>query len=776
MTTETASQSVHRVEREIQGRTIAFESGLIAKQANGACTVRMGETVVFAAATAGEVRPVDFMPLMVDYREKTSAAGKFPGGFIKRESRPGDTQTLVARLTDRPLRPLFPENWIYDTQVLCQVFSFDQENPTDALVMNAASAAVHVSDITFAGPVGSLRVGRADGAFIAFPTHEQIDESDLDLIVSATREGIIMVEAGADEISEEDMLAAFEFALPHIQTLIEMQEELRERAGRQKKDWELRGMPENLYPKVKEYEGKIRDMYFTPGKKAWNDAFRAIRKEMLDTLCPKDADGKPVPGSPKESDLQKAWEKLTDEVVRDFALQGKRADGRGLDEVRPISVEVGLLPRTHGSALFTRGETQALVTTTLGTGDDEQIIDGLQEEYSKNFMLHYYFPPFSVGETKAIRGPGRREIGHGALAERALLPVMPEEEKFPYTVRVISDIMESNGSSSMASVCGGALALMDAGVPIRKPVAGVAMGLIYEDDDRVAILTDIIGSEDAHGDMDFKVAGTEDGITALQMDLKAAGIPMTIVRKALAQAHEGRMHILGRMRDVIAEPRSEMSKYAPRHVALKINPEKIGLIIGPGGKTIRGMEEESGATIEVEDDGSVMIYAASLEELEKAESMVKLLTEELSIGTIYKATVVSIKDFGAFVDLEGRGREGLVHVTEITDAYVDRVDDYLERGMEVEVKLISREDSGKYRFSLKAARQERGQEPLGRLDGQPPKPRPERSDRGGDRRFRDSRPRGGSRGGPRGGPRGGGRDRGGPPRREGGGGKDPRDF
>ena len=740
--------SAKKIEGLVQDKKIVFESGWLAKQANGAVMIQMGETQVFVAATAGGKRDLGFMPLMVDYREKAVASGKFPGGFMKRESRPGDHETLISRLTDRPIRPLFPEGWIYDTQVLCQVWSYDDENPTDVLVLNGASAALHISDIPWAGPVGSVRVGRVGGNFVANPTTSEQKESDINLIISGTREGFVMVEAGMKEVPEADVLAAFEFAQGQIQNLIDLQDKLREAVGKEKKDWGLPKFPEDVLQKVREgYEGKLREVFFISGKQTRSTAIRGVKDKMKEALCPKDEQGVPVPGNPSEKDVSKAWDRMMDSVVREYVLQKRRSDGRGLEDIRAIDIQVGLLARTHGSALFTRGETQAIVTTTLGTKQDEQIVDGMAEEYSKRFMLHYNFPPFSVGETKPIRGPGRREIGHGGLAERALEPLLPSEDDFPYTVRVVSDILESNGSSSMATVCGGTLAMMDAGVPIRKPVAGIAMGLVYESDDNFAILTDILGSEDAHGDMDFKVAGSEDGITALQMDLKAGGIPMPIVEKALAQAKTARLHVIGKIQEALAEPRKDLSRYAPRLVVVNIDQEKIGLIIGPGGKTIRAMEEESGANIEIDDDGKILISSKDLASLDKARDMVKQLTEDLDIGGIFKAKVVSIKNFGAFVGLEGRADEGLVHVTEITDAYVDRVEDYLERGMPVEVKLLSREDSGKYRFSIKAARQEKGEPVLGRLDGQPPQARSERG--GGERGFRDSRPRGG-RGGDRG--------------------------
>ncbi len=746
------SQS-HRVETEIGGRKFVFESGHMARQADGAVMASCGETLVLAACICGAERNVDFFPLQVDYREKMSAAGRFPGGFIKREGRPTNKEILTARLCDRPLRPLFPDGFFGDLQVLLNVFSADQQNDPDIVAMNAASAALLVSDLPFQGPVGSVRVGLVADRFILNPLASELKESTLDLVISGTKDGVIMVEAGAKEIGEERMLQAFEFAMPSIRALIDAQLRLQELAGRPAGKYDVHPFPQALYEKIRgKYAAEIKAVFFTKVKRERNRKFEEIARKAADEMVEKDVTGAPKADSAR--DVGRAFARLEDDIVREYAVEGRRADGRGLKEVRPISIQLGLLPRTHGSSLFTRGETQALCSTTLGTQSDEQIVEGLDEEYSKRFTLHYLFPSFSVGEVKPIRGPGRREIGHGALAERALEAVLPEESVFPYTVRVMSDILESNGSSSMATVCGGCVAMMDAGVPLKAPVAGVAMGLVQEKG-KVAILTDILGSEDAHGDMDFKVAGTEKGITALQMDLKAAGISMEITRQAMADAREARLSILGRMHEAIAAPRRELSPHAPRLERIMINPEKIGLLIGPGGKTIRDIEARTGAIIEINEDdsGEVLIASKDRAALEKARAIIEGLTQELKVGTIYPAKVVSHKDFGAFCEITGTGQDGLVHVTEISDARGIRVEDYLKVGMEVEIKMVSADPQGRNRFSIKAARMERNQPQLGPLPGVTPAPAGPPG--GGEQRFRGSRPPGG--------PRGGGRPFGGPP-------------
>jgi len=765
------SQS-HRVEADLgDGRKFVFESGWIAKQANGACMATLGETMVLAASVAGPAREdTDFFPLTIDYREKMAAAGRFPGGFIKREGRPSTKEILTSRLCDRPLRPLWPDGYFMDVQVLLNVYSADQVNDPDIVAMNAASASLLVSDLPFQGPVGSVRMGLIGDRFIVCPTGAEVKESRLDLVISGTKDGIIMVEAGSREITEEEMLAAFEAAQAPIQALINAQIKLKELAGKPLAEVKAAPFPEAIAAKIREkFLGEMKKAFFIKIKRDRNKAFSDIGKRIFDEMIPKDSSGRPVPGSPTKVDVSRAHERVVDELVRGYVMENTRADGRGLKEIRPITIQLGLLPRTHGSVLFTRGETQALVCTTLGTSSNEQIVEGLDEEYSLRFMLHYNFPNFSVGEVKPIRGPGRREIGHGALAERALEAVVPGTEEFPYTIRLISDILESNGSSSMASVCGGCLAMMDAGVPVKAPVAGIAMGLVQEKG-KVAILTDILGSEDAHGDMDFKVAGTEKGITALQMDLKAAGISMAITKQALAEAKEGRLFILNKMKEAIAAPRAEMSPYAPRMVRIMIPSDKIGMLIGPGGKTIRELEARTGCVIEINDDDSGEVLLASKDKaaLDACKAIIEGMTQELKVGMIYPAKVVSLKDFGAFCEIAGTGQDGLVHVSEITEQRGIQVADYLKVGLEVDIKMVAADPQGRNRFSIKAARQEKGLPPLPRLDGAsappPGAPVPAGAPQGGPpggQRFRDSRPpRPAGPGGP------GGRPPGGPPRRE----------
>ena len=741
----------HRVEAEVGGRTFVFESGLMAKQANGACMATYGETQVLAATACGGERPgTDFFPMTVDYREKMSAAGRFPGGFIKREGRPTTKEILTSRLTDRPLRPLFPDGFYKDIQVLLSVLSADQVNDPDIVAMNAASAALMVSDLPFKGPVGSVRIGLVGENLVCNPTSEELKESSLDLIISGTQNGIIMVEAGAREVSEEQLLQSFEFAQAPIKALIDAQIKLKEIAGRPEGEFGVKPFPEELYKKMKaKYTPDMEKVFFTKVKRERNKAFSEISERIHAEYSPNDEHGNPVAGAASKVDVNRAKDRVVDDLVRGYAVDAKRADGRGLKEIRPISIDLGVLKRTHGSSLFTRGETQALCSVTLGTKKNEQIVEGLDEEYSMKFLLHYNFPSFSVGEAKPNRGPGRREIGHGALAERAIEAVMPSPEDFPYTVRIISDILESNGSSSMATVCGGVMALMDAGVPLKAPVAGIAMGLVQEND-KVAILTDILGSEDAHGDMDFKVAGTEKGITSLQMDLKDAGISMEITRQALVEAKEARLFVLGKMREALPEPRTEMSEYAPRLERIMINPDKIGLLIGPGGKTIRELEAKTGCVIEIngDDSGEVVIASKDRKALDHCKGLIEGMTQDLKVNTIYPGKVVSLKDFGAFCEIGGTGQDGLVHVSEITEQRGIQVADYLAPGMDVEVKMISSDPQGRNRFSIKAARQDRGEPQLGPLPGRPA------TAPGGEQRFRDSRP-------PRGGRGPGGRGRGG---------------
>ncbi len=738
-----SSPSPQRVEVDLAGKKFFFESGWLAKQANGSVMAGLEETYVLAATVAGPERgTMDFFPLQVDYREKMTAAGRYPGGFIKREGRPTTKEILTSRLSDRPIRPLFPEGYFADLQVYLNVFSADTDNDPDIVGMNAASAALHVSDLPFQGPVGSVRVGLINGGYVLNPTYSEIKESLLDLIISGTKDGIIMVEAGSKEINEDQMLGAFDFALPFINQLIDAQNKLRELAGKPKAEAKIHAFPQELFDAMKEkYRGDMVENFFIKVKKERSDAFSAIKEKVTEEYMKTDEAGNPLPDSPAKSDLNRAWYQLLDEVVREFAIDGKRSDGRGLKDIRPIHIQLGLLPRTHGSAVFTRGETQALVTATLGTKSNEQLVEGLGEPYSDRFLLHYNFPSFSVGETKPIRGPGRREIGHGDLAWRGVKPVLPSEEDFPYTIRALSDILESNGSSSMATICGAVLAMMDAGIPLKAPVAGIAMGLIQEND-KVAILTDILGSEDAHGDMDFKVAGSEKGITALQMDLKAAGISMEIVRQAVAEARTARLHILDSMKEAIAEPRTQLSKHAPRLEQIKIDPEKIGLVIGPGGKMIREIEAVSGAKIEINEDnsGRITIASADGKSLEKAATMITNLTEDLKVGKIYQSKVVSIKDFGCFCEILGKSQDGLVHVTEMTDERGIRVEDYVSMGMEIEVKVLASDPQGRTRFSIKEARRDKELPSLPRLDGKPTPPPGPRPGGGGGGRFNASRP------------------------------------
>jgi polyribonucleotide nucleotidyltransferase len=703
----------------------------------------LGETMVLGASVAGPAREgTDFFPLTVDYREKMSAAGRFPGGFIKREGRPSTKEILTARLCDRPIRPLWPDGYFMDVQVQLGVYSADQVYDPDIVAMNAASASLLVSDLPFQGPVGSVRVGLIGGRYIICPTQAEIKESALDLVISGTKDGVIMVEAGARQISEEEMLGAFEAAQAPIRKLIDAQLELKKLAGRPLGKFDVQPFPDAVVQKIRsKFSEDLKKAFFIKIKRERNTAFSDLKKKVFEAMMPVDPKGDPLPDNPTKVDVVRAYDRVMDELVRGYAIENVRADGRTLRDIRPIDIGLGVLPRTHGSALFTRGETQALVTATLGTSKNEQIVEGLDEEYSMRFMLHYNFPNFSVGEVKPIRGPGRREIGHGALAERALEAVMPSEQDFPYTVRIVSDILESNGSSSMATVCGGCLALMDAGVPIQAPVAGIAMGLVQEKG-KVAILTDILGSEDAHGDMDFKVAGTEKGITALQMDLKAAGISMEITKDALSQAREARLHVLGRMREAIGTPRTELSAYAPRLVRIMIPSDKIGMLIGPGGKTIRELEARTGCVIEINDDdsGEVLLASRNKESLDQCKAIIEGMTQELKVGAIYPAKVVSLKDFGAFCEIGGTGQDGLVHVTEITDARGIRVEEYLKVGMDVEVKMVNADPQGRNRFSIKAARQEKNLPQLTALPGVTPSPA---GGPGGEQRFRDSRPGGG---------------------------------
>jgi polyribonucleotide nucleotidyltransferase len=658
-----AERKVVRFETEIGGRSLSIEAGRVAEQAAGAVFVRYGDTMVLATVVASsEVREgQDFFPLTVEYEEKMYAAGKIPGGFIKREGRPSDNAILVARLTDRPLRPLFPKGFYNEVLVQVTVVSTDQENEPDTLSIIGSSAALILSGLPFDGPVGAVKVGFIDGEFVANPSAHELADSKLDLTVAGTEDAVMMVEAGAWELTEAQMLEAVKFGQSELQKTIAIQKLLAEAMNVQKMPFTPPVTDESFKESVKVWLGeRLRAAVRNSNKQARVEATDNLRRETLTSFQEGIEDA-----TEKETRIkatEKAFDSLLKQEVRNAILtEGIRPDGREVDEIRPIDIEIGILPRTHGSALFQRGQTQALGVTTLGTSGEEQVLDGLGMEESKRFMLHYNFPPFSTGEVKRLRGPSRRDIGHGALAERSLAPVMPDEKDFPYTVRVVSEILSSNGSSSMATVCAGSLSLMDAGVPISKPVAGVAMGLITGENDLWKVLTDIQGIEDALGDMDFKVAGTTDGVTGLQMDIKTKGITFEIMEKAFAQAKAGRLFILGKMNEVLGITRTELSPFAPRIVSIKINPEKIGALIGPGGKTIRGIVEETGAKIDVQEDGTVFVASVDGESAKNAIRRIEALTKEAEIGAIYLGKVVRIMPYGAFVEIMP-GKDGLVHI------------------------------------------------------------------------------------------------------------------
>lgn len=686
---------------------MTIETGRLAKQAAGSVVVSYGGTSVLVTCVHSKPRPgIDFFPLTVDYREKTFAAGKIPGGFFKREGRPTTKEILTCRLIDRPIRPLFPKEFQMDTSVQCMVVSADQQNDSDILAMIAASAALSISEAPFLGPTGSVRIGLVDGEFVINPTWTELASSDLDLVVSGTRDAVTMVEAGANELSEEKVLEAIDFAHEVIKDVIEIQDQLVSQCGRSK----LKPEPGPDHSALKaELKGKyyhlMPDALRTVGKLERKQATKELITKCLDEVAPEPEDGAELPADQPERRLVKSLlGELTDEVERGMILDGTRTDGRSHTDIRELAMEVGFLPRVHGSALFTRGETQSICTVTLGTRSDEQIIDGLGEEVKEKFMLHYNFPSYCVGETWPNRGPKRREIGHGALATRALRAVLPDKIEFPYTIRIVSDITESNGSSSMATVCGGTLALMDAGVKIRQPVAGIAMGLVVEGD-RHAILSDILGSEDHNGDMDFKVAGSQQGITALQMDIKVSGVSKEVMTQALAQAKEGRIHLLRQMLKTLDRPREEVSPYAPKFITIQIRPEQIGIVIGPGGKMIKAIQEETGATIDIEDTGLVNIWATSVAGARKAEEKIGALTEEVTPGRGYEGKVVSIKDFGCFVEVLP-GQEGLVHVSELGSGYVAKVSDVVSIGDIIKVKCIGIDNQGRIKLSKKAAEEQ----------------------------------------------------------------------
>ncbi len=738
----------HRVTTEIGGLEFSIEMGKVATQADGAAYVSYGDTVVLATACAlKEPREgIDFFPLTVDYRENTYAAGKIPGGFFKREGRPTEKEILTSRLIDRPLRPLFPEGFSNEVQVIALVLSADKENDPDVMSITGASAALYCSPIPFDTPIAGVRVGLMDGQFVANPPFTKLKDSSLNLIVAGSEDAIVMVEAGAHQIAEDTMIEALDFAHENIRKLIALQKELYALIQPVKREFAKPVVDQAEYARIEHaYSQAISEALHLKGKLNSYGRLDEIEKEIVNAIPEGEAEHRAKAGSIFQHIMEKIFRR---EILDDRV----RPDGRRFDEVRPISVEVSLLPRTHGSALFTRGETQALVTATLGTADDEQRMDTLEGESFKRFMLHYNFPPFSVGEVKPLRGPGRREIGHGALAERSILPVMPSEEAFPYTVRVVSDILESNGSSSMATICGGILALMDAGVPIAAPVAGVAMGLVKEGE-KYAILTDIAGAEDHYGDMDFKVAGTAQGITGLQMDIKIGGITRQIMAEALAQAKEGRLFILQRMVDSLGAPRSEISPYAPRIITIQIPKDKIGAVIGTGGKVIRGITEQTGVRIDIEDDGKVNIASTDTDSAQKAIRMIEDLVMEAEVGKTYLGTITRLVDFGAFVEIFP-GTEGLLHISEVADYRVEDINNELKLGEQILVKVLSIEPPNKIRLSRKAVLREAAGLPPAESSPRPPRrgDRPHGGGGGRDRGGRDRErrpPSGGGSGGRR---------------------------
>ena len=749
------------VERTIGGKVLSIETGHLAKQASGSVVVRIGDTMTLVAVVTAPGREgLDFFPLQVDYREKTYAAGKFPGGFIKREGRPTTKEILTSRLIDRPIRPLFPEWFRNEVQIQAGPISADRQNDADVPSMIGASAALMLAQAPFLGPIGAIRLGRVDGQLIAFPTALELEDSDLDLIVASTESRIVMIEGFGEELPENEMGDAIMEAHRLNQEIIALQNELVEAVGLP--------IPAQPATAVDPLRATIYERYAEPLRQAKQIILKAERnsavKAILETATKDLVPAAPAPeGESTEPPatalrVKTAFTAVEERIVRELILDGKRPDGRGHKDLRPIKCEVGLLPRAHGSALFQRGETQALVTTVLGTGADEQRVDGIMDEYSKKFMLDYNMPHFAVGEVRPIRGPGRREIGHGALAERSVAPILPGPARFPYTIRVISDILESNGSSSMASVCGATLSLMDAGVPISDPVGGISIGLVEDEaSGRHILLTDIIGDEDHYGDMDFKVAGTQRGVTGIQLDLKNHGITEEIVRETLTQAHEARLEILRAMLRAIKRPRDEISANAPRLIQIQINPEKIGLVIGPGGKTIRRLQEETGAKIDIEDTGVVTLSSLEAAGAEAARDKIVAMTEGVQIGRIYEGRVTSIKDFGAFVEILP-GKDGLVHISELSDGYVASVGEVCRIGDPMLVKAIAVDDQDRVKLSRKAALAERGEpdEFAGRT-------RPPGSSGGGDTRGPGGPPRGrgGERGGYQGGDRGGYGDRGG---------------
>jgi polyribonucleotide nucleotidyltransferase len=693
-----SSDAVTTVSVEIAGSEISFETGRMAKQASGAVVVRQGDTMVLATAVAGSLRDVDFLPLTVDVEERMYAAGKIPGSFFKREGRPGEKGTLTARMIDRPIRPLFPKEWRYDTQLVAIPLSIDHQHPYDILAMNGASAALMISDIPLPTPVGAVRIGKIDGNFVVNPNEADMlpdaeNPSDLDLIVAGTEEAILMVEAGANEIPEAEILDALDIAHAEIKKLCALQRDLAAKVGKEKKVFETISVDPAVLDAIRASHGSALDEATqVEDKLERQDATKAVETAILEQHAPSAPEGADeqqlLAAKEKKAAVQMAFDKLEKSIIRErIAVHKKRPDGRGESEIRDISIEVGVTPRTHGSALFTRGQTQALSVVAMGTLKEEMRLDTLGLETKKYYWHHYNFPPFSVGEAGRMGGVKRRDIGHGALAERALAPMVPSIEDFPYSIRVVSDILESNGSSSMASVCGSSLSLMDAGVPIKRPVAGIAMGLIKEGDDYI-VLTDIAGVEDHLGDMDFKVAGTERGITALQMDIKITGVTFDILRDALAQAKEARTFILGKMNEVIQGPRSELSQFAPRIQTIQIDPSQIGLLIGKGGETIRGLADEFESQIDVNDDGQVLIYSANGELGDALVERIRMMMKEVEVGDEYDGKVVKTTTFGAFIEL-AKGTDGLLHISNVSPgARVETVEDVLNKGDEVKVRVV----------------------------------------------------------------------------------------
>ncbi|ADL13097.1 polyribonucleotide nucleotidyltransferase [Acetohalobium arabaticum] len=694
---------------ELGGRELTLETGKLAQQANGSVLVRYGETVILVTATMDDPRGMDYFPLMINYEERLYSVGKIPGGFIKREGRPSEAATLTSRLIDRPLRPLFPEGMRHDVQVIATVLSVDNDNSPEVAAMIGASAALSISDIPFEGPIGGVNVGLVDGELILNPTVEEQEESSLDLIVAGNKDGVMMVESAANEVTEDKMIEAIDYGHQKLQGIIKLQEEMVAKIGKEEADLELVTVEDpEVEAAVREYAGEdLKEALLTKDKAERGENLDQVKEEVKEHFTDEFADDEGT--EEKMKVVSSTLDKITKETIRSLVLdEGKRVDGRDLDEVRPIWCEVDVLPRAHGSGIFTRGQTQVMTVATLGAVGDEQRLDGIEVKESKRYMHHYNFPSFSVGETGPIRGPGRREIGHGALGERALRPMIPEHDDFPYTIRLVSEVLESNGSTSQASICGSTLSLMDAGVPIRKPVAGIAMGLMKKGD-KVEVLSDIQGIEDFNGDMDFKVAGSEDGITALQMDVKIKGISKDILAEALEQARQGRLHILDKMLEVMPESRDELSPYAPSIITMEIDPEKIRDVIGPGGKTIKKIIDETGVNVDIEDDGTVFIAADDQESGKQAQQMVAKMTEDVEVGEIYLGEVKRVTHFGAFVEILP-GKEGLVHISELADYHVDEVEDLLTVGDEILVKLTEIDDKDRLNLSRKEALVERERE------------------------------------------------------------------